>query len=178
MIRETMHNHSAPPKKFSFEAKPHLLVVEARYYEEVSDHLFAGVQTVLDLNGASYDRLVVPGTFEIPAAITYAVKSLDYDPVRRRYEGYIALGCVIRGETRHDEIIGNESARGLQDLATRYVLAIGNGILTVNNYEQAVARARVDGQDRGGHAAEACLRMLEIKQHYRLASKRRWVART
>ncbi len=173
-----MHNHSVPPKKFSFEAKPHVLVVEARYYEDVSDQLFAGAQAALDLNGATYERLVVPGALEIPAAITFALKALDFDPVRRRYEGYVALGCVIRGETRHDEIVGDESARGLQELALRYVLAIGNGILTVNNYEQAVVRARVDGQNRGRHAAETCLRMVEIKQHFRLTSKRRWVAKS
>lgn len=173
-----MHNHAPTPKQFAFEAKPHLLVVEARYYEDVSDHLFAGTQKVLDLNGATYERLVVPGAFEIPAAIAFAVKALDYDPVRRRFDGYIALGCVVRGETRHDEIVGAESARGLQELALRYILAVGNGILTVNNYEQALARARVDGQNRGGHAAEACLRMIEIKQHFRLTAKRRWVAKT
>ncbi len=166
------------PKLFNFDSKPHILVVEARFYEDIGDQLFAGAQAVLDANNATYDRIAVPGAFEIPAAITCAVKSLDYDPVRRRYDGYIALGCVIRGDTRHDEIVGNESARGLQDLAMRYVLAIGNGILTVNDKEQALVRARPDQHDRGGAAAEACLRMIEIKQHFHLTSKRRWVART
>lgn len=165
-------------KQFSFEAKPHILVVEARFYEDIGDLLFAGAKQVLDANGASYDRLAVPGAFEIPAAITCAVKALDYDPVRRRYDGYIALGCVIKGDTRHDEIVGNESARGLQDLAMRYVLAIGNGILTVNDREQALVRAKPEEHDRGGAAAEACLRMIEIKQQFHLTSKRRWVARS
>lgn len=173
-----MEKNKSAAKVFSFDAKPHLLVVEARFYEDIADHLFAGVKDVLDANGASYDRLAVPGAFEIPAAITCAVKALDYDPVRRRYDGYIALGCVIKGDTRHDEIVGNESARGLQDLAMRYVLAIGNGILTVNNQEQALVRARADQHNRGGAAAEACLRMIEIKQHFHLTSKRRWVARS
>lgn len=165
-------------RQFSFETKPHILVVEARFYEDIGDLLFTGAQQVLDANGASYDRLAVPGAFEIPAAITCAVKALDYDPVRRRYDGYIALGCVIKGDTRHDEIVGNESARGLQDLAMRYVLAIGNGILTVNDREQALVRAKPEDHDRGGAAAEACLRMIEIKQQFHLTSKRRWVARS
>lgn len=173
-----MKKSTTAPKIFSLDAKPHLLVVEARYYEDVSDHLFAGVQAVLDANSASCDRLTVPGALEIPAAITYAVKSLDYDPMRRRYDGYIALGCVVKGETHHDQIVGNESARGLQELALRYVLAIGNGILTVNNLEQALERAKPEGQNRGGAAAEACLRMVEIKQQFRLTSKRRWVAKS
>lgn len=165
-------------KSFSFDSKPHILVVEARFYDDIADLLFDGAKAVLDANGASYDRLAVPGAFEIPAAITCAVKALDYDPVRRRYDGYIALGCVIKGDTRHDEIVGNESARGLQDLAMRYVLAIGNGILTVNDRDQALVRAKPAEHNRGGAAAEACLRMIEIKQQFHLTSKRRWVARS
>lgn len=166
------------PKSFSFDSKPHILVVEARFYDDIGDFLFTGAQAVLDAAGASYDRLAVPGALEIPAAVTCAVKAMDYDPVRRRYDGYIALGCVIKGGTRHDEIVGVESARGLQELAMRYVLAIGNGILTVNDRDQALERARPDQHDRGGAAAEACLRMIEIKQHFHLSSKRRWVARS
>lgn len=173
-----MEKNKSAAKVFGFDAKPHILVVEARFYEGIADQLFAGAKEVLDANAASYDRLAVPGAFEIPAAITCAVKALDYDPVRRRYDGYIALGCVIKGDTRHDEIVGNESARGLQDLAMRYVLAIGNGILTVNNLEQALERASPQRHNRGGAAAEASLRMVEIKQHFHLTAKRRWVARS
>jgi 6,7-dimethyl-8-ribityllumazine synthase len=173
-----MQTTKAPPPLFSFETKPHLLVVEARYYSAVSDHLFSGAQAVLEANQATCDRLTVPGALEIPAAIAYAVKALDYDPTRRRYDGYIALGCVVKGETHHDQIVGNESARGLQELALRSMLAIGNGILTVNNLEQALARAHPEQHDRGGAAAIACLRMIEIKQHFRLSSKRRWVAKS
>ncbi|MEJ0063620.1 MAG: 6,7-dimethyl-8-ribityllumazine synthase [Alphaproteobacteria bacterium] len=173
-----MQTSKSPPPQFKFDNKPHLLIVEARFYEDISDHLFAGAQEVLDANEASYDRLEVPGSLEIPAAINFAVKALDYDPIRRRFDGYIALGCVIKGETRHDEIVGNGSARGLQELALRSVLAIGNGILTVDSHEQALARATVDGHNRGGAAAAACLRMIEIKQHFRLMPKRRWVAKS
>ncbi len=175
----TMQKSQSEPKKFSLENKPHILLVEARYYEDVSDELFKGVQAVLEANNATHERITVPGALEIPATIAFALKSLDYDPLRRRFDGYIALGCVIKGETQHDEIVGGESARALQDMALRYVLAIGNGILTVNNHEQAMARARVAEGNRGGHAAEACLRMIEIKQHFRLtSSKRRWVAKS
>jgi len=173
-----MQTEKKPPQTFVLESKPHLLVVESRFHEAIGDHLFAGVQEVLDANHATYERLSVPGALEIPAAIACAVKSLDYDPVRRRYDGYIALGCVIKGATHHDQLVGTESARGLQELALRYVLAIGNGILTVNTMEQAEERARPDQFNRGGAAAEACLRMIEIKQKFRLTSKRRWVART
>jgi 6,7-dimethyl-8-ribityllumazine synthase len=173
-----MQSEPHSPKRFSFENKPHLLIVEARYYEDVATHLLAGAQAVLDFNDTSYEVIQVPGALEIPAAISFAVKSLDYDPVRRRYDGYVALGCVVKGETHHDVIVGQESARGLQELALRYVLAIGNGILTVNTKDQALARADIKGQNRGGAAADACLRMIELKQHFRLTSKRRWVAKS
>lgn len=171
---------TSPPaaRKFNFDNKPHILVVEARFYDDIADALLTGAQSVLDAVGASYEKLTVPGALEIPAAIAYAVKAMDYDPVRRRFDGYVALGCVVKGETRHDEIVGHESARALQEVALRYMLAVGNGILTVNNREQAVARARPDGENRGGRAAEACLCMIEIKQQFHLSSKRRWVAKS
>lgn len=168
----------AKPRIFHFDPKPHLLVVEARYYDAINDDLLKGAKAVLAANEASHDVLTVPGALEIPAAIACAVKAMDYDPVRRRYDGYIALGCVIKGNTRHDEIVGNESARGLQELALRYVLAVGNGILTVNTLEQAAERASPERLDRGGDAAAACLRMIEIKQHFNLTSRRRWVAKS
>ena len=114
---------------------------------------------------------------EIPAAIMYAVKSLNFDAIRRRYDGYVALGCVLKGSTRHDEIVGNESARCLYDLVLRHTLAAGNGILTCESREQAAERADPARQDRGGAAAEACLRLIELKHHFRLSAKRRWVAR-
>ena len=105
------------------------------------------------------------------------MKAMDFDPVRRRAEGYIALGCVIKGGTMHDEIVAMESARGLQDLAIAHSLAIGNGILTCNDKEQAMERADPAKLNRGGEAANACLRMIELKQHFRLSTKRRWVAK-
>lgn len=165
------------PASFNFEVKPHVLIVEARFYNEIADLQLDGVKAVLDRWGVSYEVLTVPGALEIPAAITYAVKALDFDAVRRRFDGYVALGCVIKGGTMHDQIVATESARGLQELALRYSLAIGNGILTCNDIEQARERADKTKLNRGGEAAEACLRMIEIKQQYRLLPKKRWIAR-
>ncbi len=168
---------SRSPKEFKFESPPHIMIVEARFYEDVTNHLLTGAKEVLDRIGASYDVYDVPGALEIPAAILYAVKGLDFDPARRRYDGYIALGAVIKGGTRHDQIVGDISARGLQNLALQHTLAIGNGILTVESKEQAMERADPARMNKGGGAAEACLRMLELKNQFRLSSKRRWVAR-
>lgn len=165
------------PMTFTFETKPHILIVQSMFNEDIGGFLRAGAEAVVQRAGVSHEVITVPGALEIPAAIMFAVKSLDFDPTRRRYDGYIALGCVIKGETMHDEIVGGESARALQEMAMRYVLAIGNGILTVNSKDQAMERARPDRQDRGGSAAEACLRMVELKHHYRLSPKRRWIAK-
>ena len=166
-----------PPATFQFETKPHVMIVEARFYEDIADLQLNGAKAVLDRAGATYETLAVPGSLEIPVAIVYAVKALDFDPSRRRFDGYLALGCVLKGGTQHDEIVGNESARGLQEVALRYALAVGNGILTCNTREQALDRADPARQDRAGSAAEACLRMIEIKHQFRLSPKRRWVAR-
>lgn len=166
-----------PPLTFHFEARPHVLIVEARFYDDIADLQLKGAKAVLDRVGVDYEVVTVPGALEIPAAIIYAIKSLDFDAVRKRYDGYIALGCVLQGGTMHDEIVGYESARGLQEIAARYVLAVGNGILTCETREQALERADPAKQDRGGAAAEACLRMVELKQQFRLSPKRRWIAR-
>jgi len=139
----------------------HMLIVEARFYDNISDELLRGATRVLDRAGARYDRVTVPGALEIPAAIAIAV-----DAARRRrapYDGIIALGCVIRGETYHFEIVSNESARAMMDLAVKERLAIGNGILTVENEAQAHARARVEEGDKGGVAARAALTMVALK---------------
>ena len=140
----------------------HLLIVESRFYDSISDELLRGATRVLDNAGARYDRVTVPGTLEIPAAIGIAM-----DASRRRrapYDGVVALGCVIRGETHHFDIVANESARALMDLSVRERLPVGNGILTVENEAQAHARAKVEGSDKGGHAARAALTMVALKQ--------------
>ncbi len=163
-----------PPATFQFEVKPHLLIVEAPFYADVAALQMQGVKEVLTRAGVTYETLAVPGALEIAAAIVYAIRGLDFDTLRRRCDGYIALGCVIKGGTMHDEIVGYESARALQDIATRYALAIGNGILTCNTHEQALERADPARMNRGGAAAEAALRMIEIKHGYRMVPKRRW----
>src|SRR5690349_16732271 len=128
----------------------HVLIVEARFYEDIADELVRGAIIELEQAGATYDRIAVPGAFEIPAAIHFAIQSAAQGGNARRYDGYVALGCVIRGETTHYDYVCIESARGLQDLALRYSAAIGYGILTVENDDQAWARAKVDQKNKGG----------------------------
>jgi 6,7-dimethyl-8-ribityllumazine synthase len=144
---------------------PHIMIVEAPYSEHFARAPARGCIDALDAAQASYERFSVPGAFEIPAAIRVAVESRERD-VRRRFDGYVALGCVIRGETTHYDYVCQESARGLQSLALRYGLAIGYGILTVENEAQALARARVDRKNKGGEAARACLAMIELKRQF------------
>jgi 6,7-dimethyl-8-ribityllumazine synthase len=142
--------------------KPRMLVVESRFYNEISDALLRGATRALDQGGATYDRITVPGSLEIPAAIAFAV-----DAARRKlapYDGVVALGCVIRGETYHFEIVAEQSARALMDLAVSQQLAIGNGILTVETEAQAHARAGSDDGDKGGDAARAALAMVKLKR--------------
>lgn len=164
------------PISFQFEQKPHVLIVQASYHSDISDLLLRGALEVLDRAGVSHETIDVPGVLEIPAAIMYAVKSLDFDAVRRRFDGFIALGCVLKGQTNHSAILTQESMRSLQEVALRYALAVGNGVVSCDTHEQALVRAKLDGQDRGGAAAESCLRMVELKHLYKLSAKRRWVA--
>jgi 6,7-dimethyl-8-ribityllumazine synthase len=149
----------------------HIMIVEARYYAHISDELAKGAIAALDAAGASYERFVVPGAFEIPAAIRFAVEAQARGAREARFDGYLALGCVIRGETSHYDYVCGESARGLQDVAIVHNLAIGFGILTVENEAQALARARVDKKNKGGEAANACLAMIELKRHFGLGRR-------
>lgn len=146
--------------------KPHLLIVESPYYLDITNELIKGATAVLESAGATYDRVSVPGAFEIPAAIRFAADATEAG--RAAYDGYIGLGCVIRGETSHYDYVCGESARGLQDLAIRDRLAIGYGVLTVENGDQAWARASVDKGNKGGFVAEVTLRMIELKQQFGL----------
>ncbi|AWK86860.1 6,7-dimethyl-8-ribityllumazine synthase [Azospirillum thermophilum] len=147
---------------------PHIMVVEARFHEDIVEELARGAVAELERNGATCLRVPVPGCLEIPAAIAFAVRSMDFFTARKRFDGYVALGCVIRGETTQYDMVCTESARGLQTLAMRYALAIGNGILTVENREQAWGRAATGGRNKGGFAARACLDMIELKRQFRL----------
>ena len=134
------------------------LIVEARFYEHLNDMLIAGAHDALATAGHIVDKLTVPGALEIPGAIAAAAES-------GRYDGFVALGVVIRGETWHFEIVAGESARGIMAL-TMDGLAIGNGILTVENEAQALARARPDDKDKGGEAAKAALAMMALKDRF------------
>jgi 6,7-dimethyl-8-ribityllumazine synthase len=145
-----------------------ILIVEARFYEHISDSLLDGAGAALEQAGAQFDRIAVPGALEIPAAVLFAAKASE--GAGKTYDGFVALGCVIRGETYHFEVVSNESARGLGDLALHHGLCIGNGILTVENEEQALTRARRDGLDKGGDAARACLALIDLKS--RLGARR------
>jgi 6,7-dimethyl-8-ribityllumazine synthase len=147
---------------------PHLLIVEARYYDDIGEELIKGAEAALTEARASFERIKVPGAFEIPAAIHMAVRSADQPTGGRRFDGFVALGCVIRGETSHYDYVCTESARKLQDLACEFTLALGYGILTCETREQAWARARVDGKDKGGEATRACLAMVELKRRFHL----------
>lgn len=143
------------------------MIVEARYYSEIADSLLEGAKATLDKAGATYEKFEAPGAFEIPAAISYALIEQDMSDMHR-FDGYLALGCVIRGETSHYDHICEESARALMSLSVEYGLALGNGILTVENQDQAWARARLDEKDKGGEAAAACLAMIDHKKHFKL----------
>lgn len=144
-----------------------ILIVEARYYDDIADALLAGAMKVLEEAGAAFDRISVPGSLEIPAAIAIALDAAQRK--RRPYDGVVALGCVIRGDTIHFEIVSHQSARGLMDLSIARALPIGNGIITVNTEAQALARARMAEQDKGGDAARAALALVDLK--HRLAGK-------
>jgi 6,7-dimethyl-8-ribityllumazine synthase len=141
--------------------RPHLLIVEARFYDDISDLLLEGATRALERGEATYDRVAVPGALEIPAAIRLALDGADYD-------AFVALGCVIRGETSHYDIVAGESARGLMELAVQRGALIGNGILTTDDGRQARVRADPDGKDKGGAAARAPLALLQIKRCFRL----------
>ena len=139
-----------------------ILIVEARFYDDIADALLAGASKVLKEADAEFDCVTVPGSLEIPAAIAIAV---DAARARRRpYDGVVALGCVIRGDTIHFEIVSMQSARGLLDLSVARMLPVGNGIVTVDNEEQAWTRARKAELDQGGDAARAALAMVRLKR--------------
>jgi 6,7-dimethyl-8-ribityllumazine synthase len=135
-----------------------ILIVEARYYDHLNDLLLEGARAAIEAAGHGHETVTVPGALEIPAAIALAAET-------GRYDAFVALGVVIRGETWHFEIVAGESARGLMALSLDG-LAIGNGILTVENEAQALARARPDEKDKGGEAAKAALAMLALKGRF------------
>ena len=139
-----------------------ILIVEARFYDNFADDLLRGATYVLSAAGAQFDVITVPGALEIPGAIVMATDAAKAS--RAPYDGVVALGCVIQGETYHFEIVANESARGLMDLTIDRQLAIGNGILTVDTEAQARARSGDDDRNKGAAAARAALAMVALKR--------------
>ena len=144
------------------EKPPHLLIIEARFYAEISDDLLRGATSAIEAAGATHERITVPGALEIPAALSMALDAMERGAIQ--FDGVVCLGCVIRGETKHFDIVAEQSASALMDLAMDEALALGNGILTVENDEQAWARARIGELNKGGAAAEAALAMVALRK--------------
>ena len=140
------------------------LIVEARFYDDIQDALLEGAVAELKVAGVSHDVITVPGALEIPAAIAIALEAAER--AGKPYDAAIALGCVIRGDTIHFEIVSTESSRALMDLAVSKKFPLGNGILTVNTEAQAWARARASELNKGGDAARACLSLIEARARF------------
>lgn len=153
------HTHNAV-SALQFLNPPHVLILEARFYDDINDMLMDGVTDTLNNVGATFEKITVPGALEIPVALQYAAQRQN----GRRFDAYVVLGCVIRGETTHYEIVSNESARGIMEVSIKHDLAVGNGILTVETMGQALDRADKNHQNKGGAAALAALSMLSLKQ--------------
>lgn len=143
-----------------------ILIVEARFYDELADALLEGATSALKARGVNVDVVSVPGALEIPTVIAMAVDAARL-PTAPHYDGFVALGTVIRGETYHFEIVADQSAAGLTQLGLRGV-AVGNGILTTEDEDQAWARARISEGDKGGFAARACLDLIALKKRLRV----------
>lgn len=152
----------------------HVLIVEASFYQDIGNEMRRGTIAILKEAGATYEIVIVPGALEIPTAIRYAVEAgagSSGDGISgegRLIDGYVVLGCVIRGETSHYDIVCGECSRGVMDLAQEFSLAVGFGLLTVENRDQAWARAAVDKGDQGARAARACLHMVHLKRDFQL----------
>jgi 6,7-dimethyl-8-ribityllumazine synthase len=140
------------------------LIVEARFYDDMADALLEGAKSALDEAGATYDVVTVMGALEIPAAITFAL--IGEEEGGKKYDGFVALGVIIRGETYHFDVVANESARALMNLSVDAAIPLGNGIMTVDTEAQAWARVKKSELDKGGFAAKAALKMIELKRHF------------
>ncbi|AID29537.1 6,7-dimethyl-8-ribityllumazine synthase [Mesorhizobium sp. USDA 4775] len=144
------------------KAKAHLLIVEARFHDDLADALLDGATSALEEAGATYDVVTVPGSLEIPAVITFALDGAAEGGTN--YDGFVALGTIIRGDTYHFDIVANESSRALMDLSVQDSVCVGNGILTTENDAQAWTRAKRSEGDKGGFAARAALTMIALKE--------------
>jgi len=155
----------------SRKGSPSVLIIEARFYEDIADELARGAEDELRGNQVDYERIAVPGALEIPLALSLALAN-GFVGRAGRHRACIALGCVIRGKTAHYDIVARESVAGLNQLAVQHGVPIGSGILTCETREQAWERASVDGRNKGGDAARACLTLMRLEQHFSSASRR------
>jgi len=145
---------------FQFASPPHILILEARFYDDINNMLIEGVIDALNASRTTFEIITVPGALEIPSALQFLFSRKN----GQAFDAAVVLGCVIRGETTHYEIVSNESARGIMDVALKHNIVLGNGILTVENSGQALDRADKTRQNKGGGAAIAALSMLSLKQ--------------
>lgn len=162
-MAEHLANAFLKPKK-----KAHLLIVEARFHDPLADALLEGAKLAINEAGGTCDVITVPGSLEIPAVISFALDAEAQGGTM--YDGYVALGTIIRGDTYHFDIVANESSRALMNLSVQEAVAIGNGILTTENEEQAWVRARRSEGDKGGFAAKAALTMIAIRERLEVAA--------
>ena len=164
MVAKTTTTSGPGLKKSGDPVRAHVLIIEARFYEAIADFMADGAMAELAARGVTFERISVPGALEIPQVL--AAASAARAAGRRAFDGAIALGCVIRGETFHYDIVCNNANHWLMDVATRQDVPVGNGILTVENEEQALARAQGGAAGKGGDAARACLALIEIKRGF------------
>ena len=144
---------------------PHILIVEARHHGALSDALLDGATHALAAAGATHEVVTVPGALELPGAISQVIMAMDHDPDAEHFDGFVALGCVMQGETTHAEVVSKAAARGLMEL-TLEGACIGNGVVTVQNEAQAWARVRRTEKDRGGEAARAALALVAVRNKF------------
>lgn len=150
----------------------HIMILYAPFYEDVAEELLKGARAALSEAGATFEEFAVPGALELPGALAAAIDNGLFDDEPEAYfHGVVALGCVIRGETSHYDIVAGESARGLMALAVNEQIPLGNGVLTVENHEQAMVRASVSEKNKGQDAAKACLRLIELSDEFSAISE-------
>jgi 6,7-dimethyl-8-ribityllumazine synthase len=173
MVTKQQGPTSAAHAGSSFRCVGRILIIEARFHEDIGDELAAGAIAEIEAAGGTFERIAVPGALEIPLVLGQAAEAQKFSGAAPDYLGAVALGCVIRGETRHYDIVCNNANHWLMDVAVRHSVPLGNAILTVETMEQALERARGGRQGKGGDAARACLRMIEIKQNFGDAGARK-----
>ena len=136
-----------------------ILIIQSRFYPDISDEIFKGAKLILRKKKIKFDSVSVPGSLEIPSALNFSIH-------RSRYDGYIVLGCIIRGKTSHYDLVCQESIRGIMDLVSKHKLPLGFGIITAENKKQALERASIKKGNKGGEAAETCLQMIRIRNSF------------